>query len=227
MRHIHTHPESCIRFMRFEYSDGGRRRYLEESPRVEQPTGDCAVVAMVHAFDREPTADSYRRAISDLWDFSNRLAPWTKIKRGETVRAFVLRRIRECLPWNRSRHKNPIHGTLTPAYAELLRTYFYGHIFELGRRVPPLCICSPDRAYVLEGYTDEDAHVTAVWNGVIQGTCNISELPFRITNIWQMDPLTKASIEESRRDQEEKLRRLEEWLQELIPIRRDATVYER
>ena len=201
--------------MRFQYSDGGRRRYLEESPWTEHPTGDCAVVATVHALDREPTADSYRRAISELRDFNCRLAPWTKMKRGETFREFVVRRLRECLPWNRSRHKNPIHGTLTPTYAELLRTYFFGHIYELGRHVPPLCICNSNGAYVLEGYLDEDAHVAAVWNGVIRGTCNISELPFRITNVWQMDPMTKASIESSRREQAEELRRLKEWLQEL------------
>ena len=203
--------------MRFQYSDGGRRRYLAEYPWEEHPTGDCAVVAMVHALGREPTADSYRRAISQLRDFNYRLAPWTKMKRDETFREFVLRRLRECLPWNRRRHKNPIHGTLTPTYAELLRTHFFRHIYELGRHMPPLCICDSDGSYVLEGYLDGDAHVTAVWNGVIRGTCNISELPFQVTNIWQMNPMTKASIESSRRDQKEELRRLEKWLEELNP----------
>lgn len=201
--------------MRFQYSDGGRRNYLEEFPGAEHPTGDCAVVAMIHALDRKATADSYRRAISELRDFNYRLAPWTKIKRGEALRGFVLRRFRECLPWNRSRHKKPIHGTLTPTYAELLRTYLFGHIYELGRWEPILCICNSSGAYVLEGYLDDDAHVTAVWNGVVRGTCNISDVPFRITNVWQMEPLTKANIESSRRDQEEELRRLEELMQKI------------
>ena len=214
MSRTHRNPESCMATMRFKYSDGGRAQFIEELEPPELPTGDCAVVAMVHAVNAPPTAGAYLRAIQDLKDRRIVLKRWKGRMRGESTSALLKRKLVSWL-FPRDVGMNPIHETLTPVYDWLLEHYGYIHVFELDSGPQSPCICNPKRAYVVEGFTEtQGGHVTAIWDHVIRGNYDASKRPFRITNIWMLPAAGKAAIEEQQQAEEEFLIQMGEWLAE-------------
>ena len=212
MNQIHKTPESCLTTMSFQYSDGGRAQYIEELDPPELPTGDCAVVAMVHAINAPPTAGAYQTAVLDLTDRARHLRLGTVRKRGESTLALLLRKVVGWLS-PRTAYMNPIHETLTPVYDWLLEDYGYAPIFEVESGPESLCICHPKRAYVVEGFTDTGgAHVTTVWSHTVLGNYDASQRRFQITNIWMLPPATKSAIEEHQKAEEAFLLDMKEWL---------------
>ena len=137
MREVHTLPESCLKTMSFECSDGGRKAYIEEMNLTELPTGDCAVVPTVHAINVKPTAGSYGRAVLELETRNIVLSQWTGKIRGKTTLGRLKRKLLHRVARSTNRCKEPIHGTLTPIYDSLLSDNGYSHIFELDPLLMP------------------------------------------------------------------------------------------
>ena len=192
MEESHKDPESCLTTMSFQYSDGGRTQYIEELEQRELPTGDGAVVAMVHAINDSPTARSSTEAI---WALQARwfvLKRWKGRIRGESTLVLLKRKLAGWLS-PRAAYTNPIHKTLTPVYDQLLEGYGYIRVFEGDSGPELLCICDPKRAYIVEGFTDTGGgHVTAVWNHTVLGGYDASKRPFGITNIWVLPPASSG-----------------------------------
>lgn len=146
----HTEPIQCLENIIQEETDGGRREYLEQEERFareepELPTGDCAIVALVHAAFRPPTGQSYRDSKNELsWS----IRPWMfNVKRkNEKYSSYLIRRAKQ---WFKPPENNPIH--MTPSYAteQRLNILGYRHIYPNDHNRWH-CICDMECTYVLD-----------------------------------------------------------------------------
>ena len=147
---VHTEPRQCLTNLFQQETDGGRAEFLEQESRLkhldlEMPTGDCAVVSLVHATFRPSTGQSYRDCQWELWRFTK---PWMYDERrvNEGSPGYVLRRIGQ---WMRPPNRSPIHGTQSLAMASWLRLLGYEHIYP-NEGTKWHCICDNECAYVLD-----------------------------------------------------------------------------
>ena len=97
----HNSPNLCLRNLCQRRSDGGRAEYLDQERRaigseLELPTGDCAVVAVVHATFRPLTGPSYREAKRGL---SGSIWPcmYQRRRKGEGQFEYRFRRVKQCV----------------------------------------------------------------------------------------------------------------------------------
>ena len=147
---LHAEPHQCLENLDPQWTDGGREEYLEQQRILlhyepETPTGDCVVVALVHAQFDPPTGQAYRNS-KDLLTWS--IKPWMyNIRRkNEKKPAYFMRR---AIQWFRPPEQNPIHLTPSHATAGRLQALGYQLIYpnDEGRWH---CICDETCAYVLD-----------------------------------------------------------------------------
>ena len=184
---IHDEPRLCLRNLVQQASDGGRAEYQEQERRSygsepEMPTGDCAVVAVVHATFRSLTGQSYRQAKNEL---STSIWPWMQDRRrkGEGQLGYRVRRIKQ---WVQPPKPNPIHGTPSDATGLTLALWGYRHIYpnEVDRWY---CICDMECTYVLDVQIPSD-HTMAVHQGVAYTTAFFDPDEAEVGNVLGLDP---------------------------------------
>ena len=184
---IHNEPRLCLRNLSQHESDGGRAEYLEQERRVigsepEMPTGDCAVVAVVHAVFRPPTGQSYREARNNL---SMSIRPWMhKTRRmNEKWLDFWIRRLKQ---WVRPPKRNPIHGTPSHATGSWLALLGYELIYP-NENNQWHCICDMACTYVLDLQTPVD-HAMTVHQRIAYTTAPIDPDESDIGNVFRLSP---------------------------------------
>ena len=209
---VHIDPSQCLVNLTQQCSDGGRTEYLEQQRRLmrtepEAPTGDCAVVALVHAAFRPPAGQSYGEAKDQLL---MAIQPWMhkQRKRGEKLLDFMFRRFKQLLQQPRP---NPIHGTPSHATGFCLEWFWgYEHIFPNDAR-RWFCICDVVCSYVLDVQMPGD-HTITVHQRVAYTTCRFDPHNTEVANVYRLNP--KRTMEYKARGQYEDAVRLwdRQWL---------------
>lgn len=183
----HFQPRHCLSNLLQQESDGGRAEYLEQERRrtraePELPTGDCAVVAVVHASFQPETGQSYREARQNLL-VPNR--PWMYRRRlyGESRPAFLFRRLKQSVkPPNR----DPLHGTPSFATASWLGLLGYQHIYP-NEQEAWHCICDSACTYVLD-IGIPGGHTITVHQRIAYTTSPFYPEHTEVGNVYRLNP---------------------------------------
>ena len=183
----HTEPNQCLRELIQCESDGGRAEYLEqerEAMRIEpeKPTGDCAVIAVVHGSFLPPTGHSYRTVAREI---SGQIQDWMHKKRrmGETYLEFKMRLVKQ---WLSPLGRNPLHGTPSHAIAEYL-IGFLGYEFIFPNQGGLWnCICDEECTYVLDLHVSAD-HTISVHQRVAYTTLFFKPDEVVVGNVYRLD----------------------------------------
>lgn len=199
----HKHPDQCLSFLDFRYSDGGRREYFNRFFSSDPPSDiqDCSVIAVSVAMARNaadpPSWQSYAEANSGLRAFNRGLKPWNVRRSYENCLEYCRRRVRqtllEAVTTRITKHRNPIYGTDSNVYgAYLERIGRYSFVFEDQISRGNFCLCNARGRLVVDGYfergsnyTGRNAHVTAIIDGVVTGPVDISNSNFHVVHVWQ------------------------------------------
>ena len=146
------------------------------------PTGDCAVVAVVHATFRPPTGQSYRDARHSL---SMSTRPWMhKTRRmNEKWLDFWIRRLKQ---WVRPPERNPIHGTPSYATGYWLVSLGYKLIYPNDENRWH-CICDMECTYVLDVRMTVD-HTMTVQQRVAYTTSLFNPDDTEVGNVFRLSP---------------------------------------
>ena len=204
----HTEPNQCLReLVQFE-SDGGRAEYLEqerETMRIEpeKPTGDCAVVAVVHGSFLPPTGHSYRTIAREL---SGGIQDWMHNERrmGETYLEYTARLVKQ---WLRPLGRNPLHGTPTHAIAQHLIGYKGYDLIFPNQEGLWHCICDEECTYVLDLRVLAD-HTISVHQRVAYTTLLFKPDEVVVGNVYRLDAERTRKCKALRRYHDD----LERWL---------------
>ena len=205
----------CLANLDQRESDGGRWEYLEQEARFrrsepEMPTGDCAVVSLVHAKFRPTNGQSYRDSQFDL-STSTKPRMYKEQRLNEGKFAYFLRMIAQ---WWRPPSRNPIHGT--PSEAMDWRLWLSGYKLIYPNEIKRWsCICDMECAYVLDIQMPEH-HTMAVHQRVALTTALFDPVLTVVANVHRLDPertmrLKALREDERRREQEEE----ERWRQSM------------
>ena len=206
----HTTPEQCLANLEQLETNGGRWEYLDQEARFrhsgpEMPTGDCSVVALVHATFRPSTGQSYQDAQFEL---STSTRPWMyKLRRlGEGNIPWFVRRIKQYFsPPNR----NPIHGTPSHAMGEKLWISGYKHIYpNAGKRW--WCICDMGSTYVVDMLMPE-GHSITVHQRTAYTTAFLDPESTIVANVYRLDPDRTRGFKNLREEQRRRKQEEEDW----------------
>ena len=207
----HTTPTQCLKNLDQRDTDGGRWEYLEQeetryrNSHPEMPTGDCAVVSLVHAKFLPPTGQSYRDSRFHLLS-STRPRMYKEKKLNEGKFAYFIRMITQ--RW-RPPSRNPIHGTPSEAMAWRLWLSGYKHIYpnEHGRWH---CVCDMECAYVLDIQMPGD-HTMAVHQRVALTTAFFDPESTVVGNVHRLDPERAKRLKQIQEDDRKRKQEDEEW----------------
>ena len=185
---VHTHPQQCLENLTPEDAHGGRWEYLEQEERftrkeTEFPTGDCAVVALVHAMFRPPTGQSYRDTMHELsWS----IRPWMfNIRKvNERKSGYLIRRVKQ---WLKPPEHNPIHMTPSHATAERLEFLGYQHIYP-NDHWRWHCICDMECTYVLDVQLPLGDHTLTVHQRIAYTTAFFEPEHTVVGNVFRLSP---------------------------------------
>ena len=184
---VHNKPILCLRNLVQQASDGGRAEYLDQErrsigPEPELPTGDCAVVAVVHATFQPLTGRSYREA---KWHLSTspRHRMYRRPMKGEGRIDYWVRRIKQRF---RPPIPNPIHGTPSDATGNWLAILGYEHIYPNAVNLWH-CICDMDCTYVLDVLMPI-GHTMAVHQRVAYTTASFNPDETEVVNVLRLGP---------------------------------------
>ncbi len=199
---VHTNPRQCLANLSQQLTDGGRAEFLEQEWKStgtipEMPTGDCAVVALVHAAFWSPSRESYEEARYSLSKF---IRPWMFKARNmnEKPSDYRLRRIRQ---WIRAPRRNPIHGTPSHATSLSIRILLgYEHIYP-NQENRWYCICDMESAYVLDVQTPYD-HTMTVHERVAYTTAHFDPNETEVGNVHQLNPKRTEKLKATRQYEE-------------------------
>ena len=166
---VHIKPTQCLENLTQQKSDGGRAEFLEQQRRLtdtepERPTGDCVVVAMVHATFRPETGQSYEE-VRDLLNEAIKPSMYDRRRMDEKWTQYVGRRIEQLV---RPPIRNPIHGTPSDATDAMLRLRGYEVIYPNAQK-RWFCICDMECTYVLDVQM-RDGHTMTVHQQVAYTT---------------------------------------------------------
>lgn len=206
----HTAPARCLANLEQQETGGSRWEYLEQEARfrntgTEMPTGDCSVVALVHATFRPPTGQSYRDAQFEL-SISTR--PWMYNMRrlGEGKIPWFIRRMKQYLS---PPDRNPIHGTPPHAMGEKLWLSGYRPIYSnAGTRWR--CICDMGSTYVVDMLMSE-GHAITVHQRIAYTTASFEPESTIVGNMLRLDPDRTRRLKNLREDQRRRKEEEEEW----------------
>ena len=183
----HHNPRQCLGNLEQRKSDGGRREFLEQERKFhgdapEFPTGDCAIVALVHASFRPPNGQSYRDSLDEIsWS----IRPWMYDVRtkNEKTSSYFIRRIRQ---WIKPPEQNPIQ--MTPSHATALRLGLLGyqHIYPNDNN-RWICICDMESTHVLDVQIPED-HTMTVHQKVVYTTAPFDPGQTEVGNVFRLSP---------------------------------------
>ena len=183
----HFEPRQCLANLLQQESDGGRAEYIEQERRrtrsePELPTGDCAVVAVVHASFQPEKGEPYREARQNLL-MSNR--PWMYRRRlfGKSPLAFLLWRLKQ---WEKPPNRDPVHGTPSFATAWWLRLLGYQHIYPNEKELWH-CICDNACTYVLD-IGIPGGHTITVHQRVAHTTSPFDPEQTEVGNVYRLNP---------------------------------------
>ena len=184
---VHTKPRQCLANLVQQQSDGGRAEFLEQERRStgiepEEPTGDCAVVALVHAAFQPLSGQSYREAMFNL---SLSIRPWMYElqTKGEKRLDFLYRRFRQLL---RPPRRAPIHSTPSYATASWIRIILgYEHIYP-NKENRWHCICDMTCTYVLDVQIPGD-HTMTVHQRVAYTTAPFDPDKTEVGNVHRLN----------------------------------------
>ena len=214
----HTTSRPCLANLDQRETDGGRWEYLEQEARFrrsepEMPTGDCAVVSLVHAKFRPLTGQSYRDCQFEL-STSTKPRMYKEKRLNEGRFAYFVRMITQ---WRRPPSRNPIHGTPSEAMLRRLRLSGYKLIYPNEERKWN-CICNMECAYVLDILMPE-AHTMMVHQGVAHTTAFFEPESTIVGNVYRLDADRTREIKQHR--EEERQRKEEEdesWRQKMAEL---------
>ena len=209
---FHIEPRQCLANLKQEEVDGGRGEFLENERRrrhvePEMPTGDCAVVSLVHATFRLPTGQSYREA---KWDLQMSTESWMyDIRRkNEDWLPYAIRRIRQ---WFSPPRHDPIHGTPSHATANRLMLRGYDHIYP-NKHGNWHCICDTSCTYVLDVQLPGGDHTLTVHRQVAYTTAPFHPDQTEVGNVHRLGARKTEELKDRKRQKEAELQSVQEWL---------------
>ena len=184
---VHTSPRQCLAKLTQQQADGGRAEYSEQERRStgtepEVPTGDCAVVASVHATFRYPSGQAYRDAMFNL---SSSTRPWMhKVRtKGEKLLDFLYRRLQH---WVQVPNRNPIHGTPSHATGFWITTFLRYELIYPNEENRWNCICDMMCTYVLDVQIP-GGHTMTVHQGVAYTTAPFDPDETEVGNVHRLN----------------------------------------
>ena len=214
---MHTNPEQCLSALTQQPSDGGRQEYLEQEQirtgeDPERPTGDCAVVALVHASHMPASGYSYRTAYGLLWSaidprmYNNRRPDENRLQ-------WMRRRLRE---WFKPPERNPMHMTPSQATAFQLCQLGYIPIFP-NKYGKWFCICDAERTYVLDVQLSE-GHTMTVHGGVAHTTYLFNPAETQVVNVYGLRHRETELLKAAGRYKKDEDTWLRGWLESDDPL---------
>ena len=208
----HVTPLQCLQSLTQQVSDGGRSEFLEQELRRgcqhNYPTGDCTIVAAVHAKFQKPTGQAYGDVRSDL-DFIIRIRPkmFNRRQYGESTPRFVLRRIKQIF---RPPNREPMHGTPNEAAFSYLWSRGYRLIYP-NTEGQWLCICDPHCSYFVDIAMPAGGHSICVQQGTAYSTTPFYPEEAVVTNVMWLGSEETAEFRALRRYREDE----EAWLDKM------------
>ena len=207
---MHYEPHQCLEILEPRWIDGGREEYLEQQRSLlhyepERPTGDCAVVALVHAKLQPPNGQSYGDSRNELqWS----IKPWMFNLRTKNEKAstYLLRRIRQ---WRKSPKANPAHFTPAHAKANPLSILGYQHVYpnDDGRWD---CICDMECTYVLDVQIPDD-HTMTIHQKIAYTTAPFDPKLTEVANVFRLDAKKTSGLKGWARYKEDESLWYKEW----------------
>lgn len=208
---VHTNPRECLANLVQQPTDGGRAEFLEQEwkstgTEPEAPTGDCAVVALVHATFRSPSGQAYKDAMFDL---SLATRPWMyKVRtKGERQLDFLKRRIRQ---WLRTPKRNPIHGTPSHATGFWITTFLGYELIYPNVENRWHCICDMMCTYVLDVQMPDGGHTMTVHQGVAY-TAPFDPHETEVGNVHRLNAKRTKELKARRQYEEEDRLWFQQW----------------
>ena len=183
----HSNPVLCLANHIQKFSDGGREDFLQQEmlrtgDPVRSPSGDCGIVALVHAAFLPPTGESYRKArgkleAAALTEFFNQKRPTESLPRYWLRRGVYL--IRPPVT-------DPMHTTHSHAMERCLIGLGYKVIYPnpSGRW---FCICDKQSTFVLDIHVG-DGHMMTVHDGVVFTSYSYNPADTRVINVYALPP---------------------------------------
>ena len=209
---IHTKPIQCLANVAQQESEGGRAEFLEQRRKFthtepERPTGDCAVVALVHATFRPEIGQSYREARTLL---ALAIEPWMYDLRrmNEKRTQYVARRIKQLV---KPPKQNPLHGTPTYATDVVLRLRGYEVIFPNAEKRWS-CICDMRCTYVLDVQIPGD-HTMAVHQQVAYTTTLFNPDETSVGNVYRLSSAKTKRLKAVRQFEEADRLWIQQWVE--------------
>lgn len=204
----HTDSRQCLANLSQVLTDGGGKEYRQQQRTLlgvepEEPTGDCAVAAVVHATFLPCTGASYKKALDGL---SASILPWMHKERrkGEGRFAYWIRQLR-------GSNYNPIHGTITHATSFYLEAFSYEPIYP-NRRNLWHCICDMVCVYVLDVQCPND-HTMTVHRGVVYTTKSFELDETEVFNVRRLDAKRTKELKARRQYEEDDRQWRQRWLE--------------
>ena len=198
---VHINPRQCLANLTQQLTDGGGAEFLKQEWRFpgtkpEMPTGDCAIVALVHAAFCPPTGQSYSRARSNL---SNSIRGWMYKERqkGETQLDYRYRRFRQ---WLRPPKRDPIHGTPTHATSSCIRIFLGYEFIYPNEENHWYCICDDVCTYVLDVQIP-GAHTMTVHQRVAYTTILFDPDKTEVGNVHWLNPEKTRELKATRQEE--------------------------
>ncbi len=208
---VHTRPRQCLQSLTQQQTDGGRAEFLEQEWRstgseTEAPTGDCAVVALVHATFRYPSGQAYREAMFNL---SSSTRPWMyKVRtKGEKQLDFIKRRFQQ---WLRAPKRNPIHGTPSHATGLWITTFLRYELIYPNEENRWHCICDMKGTYVLDVQVPGD-HTMTVHQRVAYTTAPFDPNETEVGNVHRLNARRTKELKAQRQYEEDERLWVQQW----------------
>ena len=209
----HTSPRQCLANLSQRRTDGGRVEFFGQRERFigteqEMPTGDCAVVALVHAAFWPVTGQSYGEARSHL---SSAIRTWMykERKMGEERLDSLYRRIKQ---WLRAPGRDPIHGTPSHATGDCIRNLLgYEHIYP-NEENRWHCICDITCTYVLDIQAPWD-HTMTVHQRVAYTTAEFNPHETDVGNVHRLNAQRTRNYKAQGQYKEAERRWFQEWVE--------------
>ena len=192
--YLHIQPNLCLEKLEQRWTDGGREEYLQQQKRLlryepEKPTGDCVVVALVHAQFNPPTGQEYGNS-RDL--LRAHLKPWMydlRTKNENQLAYFVRRAIQLFRP----PVLNPIHYTPSHATASRLRSLGYQIIYP-NDEGQWYCICDETCTYVLDVQIPLGDHTFTVHQMIAHTTAPFDPNETEVANVYRLNETKTREI---------------------------------
>ena len=208
---VHSSPRQCLANLTQQQTDGGRAEFLEQEWRSagtepEAPTGDCAVVALVHATFRSPSGQAYRESMFDL---SSSTRPWMYKMRtkGEKPLDFLYRRFQQ---WLRAPRRNPIHGTPSHATGFWTTTFLRYELIYPNKENHWHCICDMKCTYVLDVQIPGD-HTMTVHQRVAYTTAPFDPNETEVGNVHRLNARRTKALKARRQYEEDDQLWFQQW----------------